>query len=50
MNNPQVLICFLIAVSQASPPRSSLWSSQTSTPAARNDSQIRRAASTSLDE
>ena len=36
MNNAQALICRLIAASHASPPRSSLLSNQTSTPADRS--------------
>ena len=43
----QSWICFLICESQASPPRSSLRSNHTSTPAARRASQIRSAASAS---
>jgi predicted transcriptional regulator of viral defense system len=38
-----------IAIPQASPPRSSLWSNHTSMPAARSDWYIRFAASTSWD-
>jgi len=49
MNNAQALICRRISASQASPPRSSLWSSHTSMPAPRNASQMRRAASASCD-
>jgi hypothetical protein len=49
MNKPQALICFLIAASHASPPRSSLWSNQTSMPAARSASQILWAACASCE-
>src|SRR6267378_2280299 len=47
MNKAQVLICFLIAESQAAPPRSSFWSNHTSIPALRRLVQIRAAASVS---
>ena len=46
-NSAQSWICFLICESQASPPRSSLLSNHTSTPAARSASQMRAAASAS---
>ncbi len=49
MNRAQVLIWLRIEVSQASPPRSSLWSNQTSIPAARSASQIFWAASASCE-
>jgi hypothetical protein len=49
MNSLQLLICLRIDASQASPPRNSLWSNQTSMPPARNASQIRRAASASCE-
>jgi hypothetical protein len=48
MNRTQSWICFLICRSQASPPRSSLLSNQTSIPAARSASQILWAAPASL--
>jgi hypothetical protein len=47
MKSAHSLICRRIFWSQASPPRSSLWSNQTSTPAALSASQMRRAASAS---
>ena len=49
MNSAHALIWSRIDSSQASPPRSSLWSSQTSMPAARSASQMCRAASASCD-
>ena len=47
MNKAQVLICLLIAESQAAPPRSSFWSNHTSMPALRRLLLIRAAASVS---
>jgi hypothetical protein len=47
MNKVQALICFRIAASQASPPRSSLWSNQTSIPPSRSVLPMRVAASAS---
>jgi hypothetical protein len=44
INNAQSWICLRIWRSQASPPRSLLWSSQTSIPPARSASQMRAAA------
>jgi len=48
-NSAHSLICFRIFASHASPPRSSLWSNHTSTPAARSASAMRFAASASCD-
>src|SRR6185369_12825657 len=47
MKSPQALIRPRIVASHASPPRSSLWSNQTSRPAARRASHTRLAASAS---
>jgi hypothetical protein len=46
-NSAHSLICLRIEASQASPPRSALWSNHTSSPAARSASQMRRATSAS---
>ena len=47
MKSAHCLIWRRIAASQASPPRSSLWSNQTSIPAARRLAQMREAAAVS---
>ena len=49
MKSAHSLICPRIIASQASPPRSSLWSNHTSMPAARSASQMRLAASASCE-
>ena len=45
INKTHALICLRIVWSQTSPPRSALWSNQTSMSAARSASQTRCAAS-----